>query len=682
MEIRDFAEAVLRSPDLADKLVTPDALRDDRPGPALVDLPAMPARAPRLALDREDSRSFPKRFDRPEARGLALHFFANHELLAMELMALLLLRFPDAPASFRMGIARTITEEQDHLRRYAARMRALGVELGDAPVNGFFWRTMRDAKGPLEFVAQMSLTFEQANLDYCVHYRDLFAAADDVESAELLEKVYEDEIGHVAHGLTWFRRWHDPERSDWEAYQAALPDPMTAARAKGPRLDLAGRRRAGLDDDFVRHLRVFSASKGRRPRLWAFEPAMEDRFAGRSTDRAPVRALSADLAPLMGLLASPDDRLVLETPPSLQHLEHLDAAGFELPETLTWEEAFARRAAPAHAGDRPAALVPWGWSPRMVEAANRLEVATMDLEVVRRASSKLEGRRRLEEILSQDDFREVVREDVLGFVAEDPERVFEAAVTSDRALVVKAPFSASGRHRIVLASGATPSAAARGFVEKSVERHGGVWVAPWLDKIRDLSTTLHVFEDGRVRVDPSLWLENEPQGGYVGHVLAPYLRGVDAADRRALNRGVTLSDRLAAVAQHVGEHLAAAGYVGPAGVDHLVYRGADGQSRLHPLLEVNARLTMGHVAHALRRRLVQGRVGVIRHVSRAAVERSTGLEWVEWVRAVRAAAPVRRGPRGLESGVVFLTDPETTRSVCAVLAVGESLEVARRILVG
>lgn len=666
MRIRELAEAVLYGSTLDDKLVRAEALTDEDPGPALETLPERPGRPRGLELDAGPSRRFPKRFEDPDARGMALHFFANHELLAMELMGLMLLRFPHAPPAFRAGVARTIAEEQAHLRLYRDRMQALGVGFGDVAVNGYFWRTMRDAKDPLEFVVQMALTFEQANLDYCVHYRDLFAAAGDEESAALLDAVYEDEIGHVKHGLTWFRRWREPEGSDWQAYLRHLPAPMTPARAKGPTLDLAGRARAGLDEDFVRRLSVFSASKGRRPRLWVFEPAMEDRIAGTFVDSPAVAELTRDLAPLMGLLASPDDRLVLEAPPSLGHLEQLTRAGIDFPQTVTWAEVFARARRDELAGDQPAALIPWGPTPDLVEAARKLGCPAPALSPVRRFCDKREARRLLEGLLSPEDPVFGPAEELLGTLATSEEEVFGAADAAGRAVLVKAPFSASGRHRVLLRPGEAPSRSARGFVRRALERFGALWVAPWLERIRDLGTTLTVEPSGRVRIDPTLWLLNSDKGAYLGHELAPILTGLDDETRRALNTGGGLVPRLRAAARRAGEALAEAGYVGPAGVDHFVYRRPDGQVRLHPLVEVNPRYTMGHVAHAVRRALASGATGRIRHVTAAAV---APLTLSAWAAARAEEAPIERDAEGLRSGLVCLTDPTRARRVLAVLEV-------------
>ncbi|MCA2958872.1 MAG: DUF455 domain-containing protein, partial [Silvanigrellales bacterium] len=108
MEVRVFAETILHGMELESKLVSPPTLTDGHRGDGLRGAP-WPGRPKGLTLQDWHERprlAFPGAgtLASPHARGQALHFFANHELLALELMALALLRFPDAPASFRRGL--------------------------------------------------------------------------------------------------------------------------------------------------------------------------------------------------------------------------------------------------------------------------------------------------------------------------------------------------------------------------------------------------------------------------------------------------------------------------------------------------------------------------------------------------------------------------------------------------
>jgi hypothetical protein len=57
--------------------------------------------------------------------------------------------------------------------------------------------------------------------------------------------------------------------------------------------------------------------------------------------------------------------------------------------------------------------------------------------------------------------------------------------------------------------------------------------------------------------------------------------------------------QLEAVVAECDAALAQAGYRGPFALDAFVYRDADGARRFHPLCELNARYTFGHVARAL-----------------------------------------------------------------------------------
>src|ERR1051326_8838738 len=204
MELREFAERGLFATTLEEKLRRPAGITDERPGVALVapDSPGRPATL-RFKPHGSGQAGFPPmhRLEQQRERGRLLHFFANHELLATELMALVLLRFPQAPASFRRGVLQTLKDEQQHTRWYLRRMEECAIHFGELPVSGYFWRAMSKIEQPIDYVAGLSLTFEQANLDFAAHFARLFASAGDVETARLLEQIHHDEIGHVAYGL-------------------------------------------------------------------------------------------------------------------------------------------------------------------------------------------------------------------------------------------------------------------------------------------------------------------------------------------------------------------------------------------------------------------------------------------------------------------------------------------------
>lgn len=265
--VREYCLHLLESGELSAKLVPPllpsgEPLADE-PGDALrID---RPARAPSIRL-RTGAEKLPRLNQlRPaDARAATLARFAHHELLAVELFAWALLRWPELPSSLRRGWLHALAEEQQHLALYLGRLDALGSRFEDHALSDYLWLHVpaidRSASGPLAFLTSMGLTFEQANLDFSLLYRDAFRAVGDEESASVMQRVHDDEIGHVKLAAHWMRRLKRPDQSDVEAYVEATPFPLSAARAKGRRFDVGARRRAGLSEemiDFVRHARPY-----------------------------------------------------------------------------------------------------------------------------------------------------------------------------------------------------------------------------------------------------------------------------------------------------------------------------------------------------------------------------------------------------------------------------------------
>lgn len=256
MEIREWAERILSAVTLEEKLLDPGELTDKIPGTSL--LFSEPSRPPQMELRKrtreEKLPPFQEHRD-PDKRAICLHRFAGHELLAVEIMAQALLAFPDAPPSFRRGVAHTLKEEQGHVRLYCSRLQKLGVRFGDLPLYRHFWNHVPHLTSPLRYISVMSLTFEMANLDFAPLYGKSFAHFGDTESSSLMAQIEQDEIHHVSFGWRWLQKLKDPTLSPWDAWTSHLPSKIAPRRARGFVLHEENRRKASLPDDWIERLK-------------------------------------------------------------------------------------------------------------------------------------------------------------------------------------------------------------------------------------------------------------------------------------------------------------------------------------------------------------------------------------------------------------------------------------------
>lgn len=253
MELREFAEQILRCDDLDAKLARPtEPFTDARPGAAWrPDRPARPVGLAFAARRTAPAMPSPESLADPHRRGIAHHIMANHELQAAEVMAWMLVAFPEAPADFRAGLAEIAEEEQRHARMHVERCESLGVPFGSLPVNGWIWGQAQRFESVLDYLAGLPLTFEGRNLDHSAQFERWFRDAGDERSAAAMRTIHRDEIRHVAFGWDWLRRLKSPEQSEWDAYRTHLHWPLRPSKARGEPFDRAARLAAGLAPEFV-----------------------------------------------------------------------------------------------------------------------------------------------------------------------------------------------------------------------------------------------------------------------------------------------------------------------------------------------------------------------------------------------------------------------------------------------
>jgi uncharacterized ferritin-like protein (DUF455 family) len=257
MELREWATQILGADRIEDKLFCPDELTDMNPGPP--QFWKEPSRPPGMGFKRHTKKeklpAFHEHRD-SDNRAICLHRFAGHELLAVEIMAHALVAFPDASPRFRRGVANTLREEQEHVRLYIERMGELGLQFGDLPLYRHFWSHVPYLTTPIRYISVVSLTFEMANLDFAPLYGQSFARVGDNKSAALMERILEDEISHVAFGWNWLKKFKAAEKTEWDAWKESLPPLMTPKRARGFVVLEEHRKKAGIPQEWIDHLKL------------------------------------------------------------------------------------------------------------------------------------------------------------------------------------------------------------------------------------------------------------------------------------------------------------------------------------------------------------------------------------------------------------------------------------------
>ena len=641
-EISDFASRILFGTDLSEKLRSPKSLVDSKPLQALQSIPKSPHRSAEFRLlslgqNKRHKRELKPNLERLQDgifRARILHTFAHHELISLELMALALLRFPEAPKAFRKGLAKVIIDEQRHFRLYEQRVQALGLSLGEEPVSDYFWRCVAHAPNLKSFNARLALVFEQANIDFTRHYAPLFRQIGDQESANALDQIYHDEISHVGLGLHWFRKWRPSNEPEWDSFCQLLEAPLSPGRAKGTLFSIAGRRAVGFSEDYIERLRLWGGSTGRPPLVWLghfdFDEALHDQAITRGQlppDRSPKRrskrrktrsVTQHAFTPLLAWLCTRGDIILCpQSRPSRQFQDLLLKARGINPEWCLGKDEVKER--------KLGGLSPWGWSKQSLNTLESLQDSILTsgkkvpndtvLETLYTFASKLELtelRRQLKEQLASEKERcplyfPMVEQDIIWTAPQSVndliELLTEQSISSSQ-WIAKRPYGSAGRGLKRLDLSQEIDRPTFGWLARSLPL--GLNVEPWLDRVVDLSFHAWV-EKGSIRYDGEVAGIIAHNGRFQGAYLGPPSSVFNTEIKRFLNGQGHDRRRLKrigkAVTELVGQILNKKGYEGPFGVDALIARGANDSLQLYPLVDINPRFTMGRLALHLRKDL-------------------------------------------------------------------------------
>ena len=192
----------------------------------------------------------------PGKRAALLHALAHIELNAIDLAWDIIARFGMAgtPRAFFEDWIKVGEEEAIHFSLLRDRLGELGAEYGDLPAHDGLWMAAEEtAHDLLARLAIVPLVLEARGLDVTPATIAQLRHAGDEQSALILDRIYHDEIGHVAAGARWFH--HFAEAAGLDPKQAWQD--RVRRHFKGtlkPPFNDAARSDAGFDPEFYRPL--------------------------------------------------------------------------------------------------------------------------------------------------------------------------------------------------------------------------------------------------------------------------------------------------------------------------------------------------------------------------------------------------------------------------------------------
>ncbi|WP_137131224.1 ferritin-like domain-containing protein [Rhizobium sp. FY34] len=222
----------------------------DRPG-----RPEKPQLVPPKAVEKRSLHTL-------KGRIALLHSIAHIELNAVDLALDIVARYATEPVphSFFDGWMQVAFEEAKHFRMVRNRLRDLGADYGDMPAHDGLWQAAHSTRNDLTArLAVVPLILEARGLDVTPSLQAKMRETGDLETAAVLDVIYNDEKGHVAIGAKWFRFLCAREKRDPAATFKQLVRANFRGALKPPFNDVA-RAEAGLTPSFYRSMTATSSA--------------------------------------------------------------------------------------------------------------------------------------------------------------------------------------------------------------------------------------------------------------------------------------------------------------------------------------------------------------------------------------------------------------------------------------
>ena len=243
-----------------------------------------------------------------------------------------------------------------------------------------------------------------------------------------------------------------------------------------------------------------------KPNVYLFNPTCELAVANSSANfmaSANLRRFEDELSTLPGILAQPNDLVIVDRQPPQQFKDQLESAGF-LPPLYRPMENFLSD--PSFMPDEIGFLFPWGWSPSAHKLLHPFKSAcSFDFlnspvadwhEIHRELYSRRSSLDILTGIITNSNLCNILTLNDLPEICTNHDDIIRLQQKWGQ-VVVKAPWSASGRGLQVLRPNEY-NQTNRQVISGILKQQGYVVAGPWHNKVFDLSFQFFSFGNGRI----------------------------------------------------------------------------------------------------------------------------------------------------------------------------------------
>lgn len=302
-----------------------------------------------------------------------------------------------------------------------------------------------------------------------------------------------------------------------------------------------------------------------------------------------ARQLSRDLALLPIWYADSNSFVLATSYPNIDYLNNLKLL-FDLPTNImTYSEL--------ESVQNPE-LIPWGWNKSLRKELSLLGIADEFLlsDIQLEEYRSLAHRSSAVKILNSYP----VDSKICGrsFLLETADEINNIKETS---FLLKAPLSGSGKGLMWCNKGVDKPTI--NWINRILKQQGSVVIEPIYDKAQDLALEFYIHSNDRIEFIGYSLFDTTLSGAYMGNQMIEDEEIVNQLETKYALHGVfekvesKLSELLLS---HYGKL-----YKGPLGVDMMICTfDSAPYYRLHPCVEVNARMNMGIVAHSFYERHV------------------------------------------------------------------------------